>query len=86
MIPKPHRIKNEPLLKRIKNNGPCQMPECQNGDIDPHHIKTVGSGGNDESENIVRLCWQHHVRAHSGELKKDYLRELSLKRIEEEGE
>lgn len=86
MIPKPHRIKNEPLLKRIKNNGPCQIPNCQNVDIGCHHIKPIGSGGDDVPENLARLCWYDHVRAHSGQLKKDYLGTLALKRIGEEGE
>ena len=27
----------------------------------PHHIKSRGSGGSDEPENLLRLCWEHHV-------------------------
>ena len=26
----------------------------------PHHIKTVGAGGTDEPENLLRLCYEHH--------------------------
>jgi hypothetical protein len=26
----------------------------------PHHIKTRGSGGTDEAENLLRLCWGCH--------------------------
>ena len=31
----------------------------------PHHIKTRGSGGNDETENLLRLCYDcHYFIAH----------------------
>lgn len=82
---KPKRIKDPKLLKRINDNGYCQI--CPKWETDPHHIKTKGSGGDDVSENIVRLCtWEHHPKAHAGLISKDYLRELALIRIKEEGE
>lgn len=87
MISKPRRIEDPDLLKRIKNKGSCQMPGCEESVCDPHHIKTKGSGGNDVSKNIVRLChWVHHPQAHTGQIPKAVLRELALKRIREEKE
>jgi hypothetical protein len=87
MIPKPHRIVNKDLLKRIKNNGICQIPGCYGFQpYEPHHIKSKGSGGDDVSENIVRLCFDHHRQAHNAKFDKEYLRELALQRIREEGE
>lgn len=31
----------------------------------PHHIKSRGAGGNDEPENLLRLCWEHHTQIHT---------------------
>lgn len=87
MIPKPKRIKDDKLLKRINDNGHCEIPGCCHYDTQPHHIKTKGSGGDDVSKNIVRLCFNHHYNyAHPGRFTKGYLRELALIRIREEGE
>lgn len=29
-----------------------------------HHIKTVGSGGMDEEDNYIALCFVHHTEVH----------------------
>lgn len=31
----------------------------------PHHLKTVGSGGDDVAENVVPLCQKHHIEIHA---------------------
>jgi len=31
---------------------------------EPHHIKTVGSGGNDEHDNLIKLSWVLHRECH----------------------
>jgi hypothetical protein len=35
------------------------------GPIDPHHIKTSGSGGKDCLKNLICLCRKHHDQAHA---------------------
>lgn len=87
MIPKPKRIKDPKLLKRIRHNGYNRCQICGERPSQTHHIKTVGSGGDDVSENIVRLCeWTCHPEVEEGRITQDYLRELALQRIREEGE
>lgn len=86
MIPKPKRIKNPKLLKRIRDNDYNRCQVCGKRPSQTHHIKTVGSGGDDVSENIIRLCDKHHRETHDGHHEADYLRALAVKRIKEEGE
>lgn len=37
---------------------------CGNKTVDPHHIKTRGSGGGDQMWNLMPLCRQHHSEVH----------------------
>ena len=30
----------------------------------PHHIKTRGAGGQDNQENLIELCREHHIEVH----------------------
>lgn len=83
---KPKRINNKDLLKRIRHNGYKRCQICGTIPGQTHHIKPKGSGGNDVSENIVRLCDKHHRETHDGNISAEYLYELALKRIREEGE
>lgn len=50
--------------------GPCS------GGLDPHHIKTKGSGGNDELKNLISLCRYHHDLAQSRRIPADELFEI----------
>jgi len=34
--------------------------------VNPHHITTKGAGGDDNLENGISLCHQHHVDTHNG--------------------
>jgi hypothetical protein len=43
------------------------------GDLDPHHIKSRGSGGGDIEENVILLCRRHHTLAHAGKISKSIL-------------
>lgn len=42
----------------------CTIENCQNSNIDKHHVKTRGSGGSDDDSNILLLCRIHHSEAH----------------------
>ena len=46
----------------------------------PHHIRTTGSGGDDIKENLIQLCFKCHIKAHSGEIKKESLFTIVAKR------
>ena len=63
-IPKPARVKDEGLLEAYHEVHPwcevCGRPAMRT----PHHLKTRGSGGGDEWENLMSLCLWHHDAAH----------------------
>ena len=58
---------------------PCEIPGCPNQSGPPHHILFKSLGGKDEIENLMGLCMPHHDKAHTGKLKRDYLKRLHLK-------
>ena len=58
---KPKRKEDRKLLDEFKNN-PCCV--CGSSPSDPAHIKTVGSGGPDESFNLISLCRICHGTQH----------------------
>jgi len=37
---------------------------CGKTNVDRCHIKTKGSGGGDDEQNIILLCREHHVEQH----------------------
>lgn len=37
---------------------------CGRTNVDRCHIKTKGSGGSDQDQNIMLLCREHHVEQH----------------------
>lgn len=41
----------------------CEI--CMDYSQPPHHIKTRGSGGRDNHENLIALCRYHHTEVHS---------------------
>ena len=59
---KPKRKTNRDLLDRIKTQH-CFI--CGNWPSDPCHIKSVGSGGPDETWNVVPMCRFHHTEQHA---------------------
>ena len=36
--------------------------------VSAHHLKTVGSGGNDIDDNLLALCITHHTEVHQSGL------------------
>jgi len=44
------------------------------GGLDPHHIQTRGSGGDDVLENLICLCRKHHNEAHAHKITPIQLR------------
>jgi len=62
------RIVDRELIDYIKTL-PCIVnSNCSQGGSDPHHIRTVASGGNDEPENVIPLCRRHHSFPDFGEI------------------
>ena len=62
MIPKPSRIRNPKLLASMRGQ-PCAI--CGRPGV-AHHLKTVGSGGDDVPENLVVLCpYRCHSEIHT---------------------
>lgn len=63
-VPKKKRIVDEELLEKIRQL-PCAIKgRLCTGDIDPHHIKSRGAGGDDVEENLIPLCREHHTEIH----------------------
>lgn len=59
---KSNRVKNPKLLEAVRKQ-PCLI--CKKiGSCDPHHIKSVGSGGSDVEDNLIPLCREHHTDIH----------------------
>lgn len=78
-FPKNPRIKNKKLLKEIKEIGYCEY--CGNpNNLEAHHITSKGAGGNDEPFNLICLCHGCHMRAHSGRIDREKLREIVRRR------
>ena len=42
--------------------------------VNPHHITTVGAGGDDSPENGIALCQMCHVAVHNGHITPATLR------------
>ena len=55
----------------------CRKNYCERcgrpANIEPHHIFTRGAGGRDIRENLVQLCTDCHIGAHSGHVSRDSL-------------
>jgi predicted restriction endonuclease len=78
MIPKPRRIVDKKAIEAARK------PWCEYcGDtyhIEVHHIKSKGSGGNDEANNLVSLCACHHRMVHDGLIRREELRAIVARR------
>ena len=42
----------------------CEISDCRSWSAHPHHIRTRGAGGDDESVNLMGLCTMHHTQIH----------------------
>ena len=73
MIPKVKRIKDPEAVNNARKPY-CQL--CGNvKDIQVHHLKSKGSGGNDTPDNLISLCKYCHAKTHSGQISREQLRE-----------
>lgn len=61
-VPKSRRIVDEDIKEKYRRRY-CDV--CGARPCDPAHVKSVGSGGNDEDYNLLSLCRQHHSEQHS---------------------
>ena len=69
--PKVKRIKKKKVINDKKHN--CEYCGKKNCWTNKHHIKSKGASGNDTEENLIELCANCHVKAHSGEISKKAL-------------
>jgi hypothetical protein len=65
-----NRIKNVKLLEEVRKQrclliASTSREDCCVGSTDPHHIKSVGSGGHDIETNVIPLCRKHHTEVHA---------------------
>jgi hypothetical protein len=79
--PKNKRFADPDFHKKIiGRDGVClyglhEREDCSGG-LDPHHIKTRGSGGGDTLENGITLCRRHHNLAQSNVIPSSKLRAI----------
>ena len=71
-VPKNERKKDK------KHN--CEFCGKKNCWTNKHHIKSKGSGGDDIEDNLIELCSNCHVKAHSGEISKQELIKIVKRR------
>ncbi len=77
--PKPSRVVDPKFSEKVlKRDGVCVaglfLRDLCTGPLDPHHIDSKGSGGDDTVENGVTLCRKHHNLAQEYKIKKHTLR------------
>lgn len=56
------RIDDDWVMQEFRK-GTCSV--CSSQEVDPAHIKSRGSGGDDVPTNLVRLCRMHHSESHA---------------------
>ena len=74
--PKKKRIKLKPKKYRELREavhkiagGYCEICQCTYAPIESgnvHHVKSVGAGGNDSTDNCIWLCYACHHNIHNG--------------------
>lgn len=65
-----------------KHGGYYECEYCGKWDaiVHIHHIKSRGSGGRNETGNLIALCWKCHTLAHNGRIGKQKLFEIAEER------
>jgi hypothetical protein len=55
-------------LRRVVSHrdGTCRFPGCERPIRQLHHIHHWAHGGPTDADNLVGLCWAHHVLVHDG--------------------
>ena len=77
-VPKNERKKDKKLINKKKHN--CEYCGKKNCYTNTHHIRSKGAGGDDTKDNLIELCSDCHVRAHSGEISKQELIKMVKRR------
>ena len=77
-IPKNERKKDKKLINNKKHN--CEYCGKKNCYTNTHHIRSKGSGGDDTEDNLIELCSNCHVKAHSGTISKQELIKIVKRR------
>lgn len=79
MLSKNKRIVNIKLIKKIKEIGYCEL--CGSSfNLQTHHIKSKGSGGDDVPDNLICLCAACHRMVHDGNILRETLRTIVMGR------
>jgi len=78
-LAKPHRINDPKAIAAVRKSW-CEKCGRRAYKI-PHHIKTVGSGGDDVPANLIQLCEECHTKAHNGQISKETLCEIVRRRL-----
>lgn len=77
--PKVKRVIDKKLIEDKKHN--CEYCGKRNCWTNKHHVKSRGASGNDTIENLIELCGDCHVKAHSGKIgKKELLKIIKNRR------
>jgi hypothetical protein len=77
-LAKPHRIVDRAAIEAARKPY-CEACGRRAYGL-PHHVKTVGSGGDDIDSNLIQLCTVHHTMAHNGQLQKNKLKKIIERR------
>lgn len=78
MYGKHKRTKDHKMIQAMRGNT-CER--CGKWTtIEPHHVFTVGAGGGDLRINLVQLCTDCHIGAHSGSVTRDELLDIIARR------
>ena len=78
MFPKLARIRSKTNIEQARQDR-CEY--CYRvAPVHVHHIRSRGSGGHDEPENLVSLCIHCHDKAHKALIPRDVLREIARER------
>jgi hypothetical protein len=62
VLEKKTRIVNEKILEDVRSQPCCA---CGIRPSDPHHVTSVGAGGDDTALNVMPLCRRHHAMVHN---------------------
>ena len=79
-IDKNIRIKDTKLIKAMKDVGWCEYCGKSIEQLETHHIKSKGSGGNDVRDNLIALCTTCHRTVHDGNISRDELKRIVRER------
>lgn len=77
-VPKNERKKNKKLIDNKKHN--CEYCGKKNCYTNTHHIRSKGAGGDDTENNLIELCSNCHLKAHSGAISKEDLYKIVKRR------